>query len=852
MAEAAATNIDLFDGVNLPTKEVLQLVGLFKQKVVEMVEGFGRLSADVQSVLDEIRMKIYVRGIGGGPEAIHQRAIELARAGCEGVEPTDDQVRMWRSYVALLELSTLHQDNIDRHLGDALGVMREPNSQRALDRFFRDGKLIRFFDEGTNLSDMMDLIALTEGYEMDEVPVDKELLRNVREEALSCFVKRVLTGDPELLKVCLKYFDLDLCRRVLASVPGVLGEGRIGGKAVGLLIAYAILEREIPEFDAQFAAKKDMSPERLRERVNLKGALEHNVSELIGSGVFDMFVKANEGLAECGTFKHGFDSGGVSEPNEAKCAEIRAAVMAAKFPDHIERQLRDIFTGLHGTPIVIRSSSELEDRVGAAFSGKYKSVYLMNNGDFEKDFELCLQAMKTVYASMFDVNVMEYRARTGLLKGHTERMGILVQTLNGEKRGDLHYPMLAGVAQSQATQSFGPDPERGAMKIVCGLGEAAVDWRQGRFVMFEAPTKRIADDARKQAYQTEFCVGNAAKNEIQRMKLTDFLRSGGVDMAALSQIFSKYDHDDDRLRPVAMGDLSSSSQIMASFDGVVGSRKNSEFPLLMEYLVQKLKYALGYDVDIEFTANHGPSGYRVKVVQCRPQNIPESFKPCHMPKEVPAERVLLSSDRNLSCGRKANVRYVVYIPPEVRKGGNGLTEQEVNDLQHWIAKLNAKLEKNSYLIVSPGNWGSRDADNGIPAGFAAFSKAAGFFELTGQTAQMTSSYSTNPSFGSHFWNDAVEAGMNTFGVNMADCDGDVFRREILEDDGANCAGNFLEDLPERFRSWLKVVDVEKAGQAMAGDKSEWRLHVAQTNRGKGARPARVYFARKGEDLPVAA
>jgi len=61
-------------------------------------------------------------------------------------------------------------------------------------------------------------------------------------------------------------------------------------------------------------------------------------------------------------------------------------------------------------PLIVRSSSLLEDRIGAAFSGKYCSLFLANQGLKQKRLEAVLDAIAEVYASMFGPDPMEYRA----------------------------------------------------------------------------------------------------------------------------------------------------------------------------------------------------------------------------------------------------------------------------------------------------------------------------------------------------------------------------------------------------------------------------------------------------------
>jgi len=68
----------------------------------------------------------------------------------------------------------------------------------------------------------------------------------------------------------------------------------------------------------------------------------------------------------------------------------------------------------------VRSSSLLEDRVGAAFSGKYKSLFLANQGSKKERLEALQDAIAEVYASVFGPDPIEYRTERGLIDVHEE------------------------------------------------------------------------------------------------------------------------------------------------------------------------------------------------------------------------------------------------------------------------------------------------------------------------------------------------------------------------------------------------------------------------------------------------
>ena len=60
-------------------------------------------------------------------------------------------------------------------------------------------------------------------------------------------------------------------------------------------------------------------------------------------------------------------------------------------------------------PIIVRSSSLLEDSFGNAFAGKYRSEFCANQGSPEERLEAFLHAVKLVYASALNPDALSYR-----------------------------------------------------------------------------------------------------------------------------------------------------------------------------------------------------------------------------------------------------------------------------------------------------------------------------------------------------------------------------------------------------------------------------------------------------------
>ena len=70
-------------------------------------------------------------------------------------------------------------------------------------------------------------------------------------------------------------------------------------------------------------------------------------------------------------------------------------------PDIVER-LRELLEQIEHRPIIVRSSSLLEDNFGTSFAGKYESHFCPNQGTTQENLADLTQACKHIYASILN------------------------------------------------------------------------------------------------------------------------------------------------------------------------------------------------------------------------------------------------------------------------------------------------------------------------------------------------------------------------------------------------------------------------------------------------------------------
>ena len=152
----------------------------------------------------------------------------------------------------------------------------------------------------------------------------------------------------------------------------------------------------------------------LRERIQIPP------SWFLGADISYQYTQLNE-LVEFSNQKYKTE-----EEIRADTPYIRQRYLCGAFPDNIIEELRGIIQIVGKTPLIVRSSSLLEDSFGSSFAGKYESVFCPNQDTPENNLEELINAITRVYASVYNADVMTYRRRMGLID-YDERMGILIQ-----------------------------------------------------------------------------------------------------------------------------------------------------------------------------------------------------------------------------------------------------------------------------------------------------------------------------------------------------------------------------------------------------------------------------------------
>ncbi|MFA6149276.1 MAG: PEP/pyruvate-binding domain-containing protein [bacterium] len=593
-------------------------------------------------------------------------------------------------------------------------------------------------------------------------------------EIFGRLLRMMVTRDERLIALASRWFDLD---DLLVLRKRMIGTGLIGGKSVGMLLARAILCKVDP---------------RWRDR------LETHDSFYIGSDVFYTFLvrngcwKARRGQRNAETFLDG-------------AKEARERILAGSFPGFLQEQFVAMLEYFGQSPIIVRSSSLLEDSFGNAFTGKYDSVFCPNQGSPQERIEAFLEAIRSVYASTMSPEALLYRAHRGLID-RDEQMAILVQRVSGAVHGHLFYPQVAGVGLSYNPYVWSDriDPEAGVLRLVFGLGTRAVDRSDDdytRLVALNDPLRRpetAREDGGMSYSQRRVDLLDLETNRFASETIDAVVRvSPDLPIGLYSVRRSALVRDPGSSpRPSADGWVLEFGKLLSE----------TQFVPYMREMLGILREAYEYPVDTEFTANFLPDGrFLVNLVQCRPLQVKEGGHIVDPPKKIPRNALLLES-RGPVIGQSSLSRIdrVIFVDPSAYSALSQRDRPSVGRLIGRIVHLPGEDARRNVLLLGPGRWGTSTPSLGVPVSFAEIDKVSVICEIIGVGMPVV----PDVSLGTHFFNDLVEADMLYLAVNPTRR-GDSLNLEFLSG-----ARNRLAELVPEDAEWagvVRVIDFPGAG-----------------------------------------
>ncbi len=595
-------------------------------------------------------------------------------------------------------------------------------------------------------------------YSEEEQETVKKLLMNM-----------IIGKESRMLKLCEEYFSLF---DILTIASREVGTGFIGGKSIGMLIARKILEKEA------------------KERFEL--FMEAHDSYYLGADVFYTYIVQN------GWWKLRMEQK-TKEGYYKYAPELKENLLNGKFPKDIKEQFVQLLEYFGQSPIIVRSSSLLEDNFGNAFAGKYESVFCANQGTPEERYNAFEQAIRIVYASTMNEDALAYRMNRGLFE-MDEQMAILVQRVSGDQYGEYFFPHLAGVGNSSNLYVWDSsiDMEAGMLRLVFGLGTRAVDRAIGdyaKIVCLDNPLRLSPMDYEDQKKYSQHGadVISLKNNKLESIELDEIFSDG---VKAESELFATVDnHTLNRLRELGYKQMK--TPYIYDFKKVL---KETEFPMLMKEILALISKVYEYPVDIEFTTNFADKDhFKINLLQCRPLQTRGLGKAVKIPEIDEKECFFLTKGNFMGGNVRLPIEYLVFVDAiEYSK----LNEQNKYAIARQIGLINGKLKGKSVMLIGPGRWGTTTPSLGVPVNFSELSNMTVICEHSSPENGFTSEVS----YGSHFFQDVVEAGI--FYAAIIEGKNDV----IFNSEKWLTKYNLLEEIsPEskKYEDTIKVVKTDK-------------------------------------------
>lgn len=526
----------------------------------------------------------------------------------------------------------------------------------------------------------------------------------------------------------------------------MIGTGTIGGKACGMLLARKMVENYLPQY-AKYIEPQD--------------------SFYIATDVFYSYLVENK-LWKLRILQR------TEENYFDKADELAEAIRNGHFSETIRAQFRRMLEYFGQFPIIIRSSSFLEDGFGNAFAGKYESVFCVNACSPEERLLQFEKAIRRVYASTMDKSALEYRKQRGLA-GSDEQMAILVQRVSGTRFGSYYMPCAAGVGFSYSLYRWSNElsENAGLLRLVAGLGTKSVD-RTGsdypRLVNLDkAELTTLSSAEEKHRFsQRNLDVISLNKNElieIPAIQLLSELPGWYINLIC------EHDYEMERIFEER------GQQRKIRFVSCQGIVQKKLLMKMMKDILAMLQDRYGNPVDIEYTMNFRQDGeFTVNLLQCRPLYIWQKAVNRKLP-VIPKDRTLFLLNRTFM-GNSAMlpIDVVVMIDSEEY---HKYPYNRKSTLCGVISKINKYYEGSgkTLMLLSPGRIGTSSPELGLPVAFSDISN----FKLICEYADSKIGFVPELSYGSHMFQDIVESEMFYVAIMDSKQNGtEIFNRELLE------------------------------------------------------------------------
>lgn len=596
--------------------------------------------------------------------------------------------------------------------------------------------------------------------------------------------RRLLSDQLEYVQISKNFISIvdfyDLLQKTIITTEGL---GRFGGKAAGLILAEKILKKYAQETTTTGKNNDLFSLDKIKTPKTWFIPSDSFYDFLSFNNLEDIIEQKYKPIDEI----------------RSEYPNIIQVFKNSQFPPELVNGLARALDDFGENPIIVRSSSLLEDRLGAAFPGKYKSIFLGNQGSKEERLLALMDAIAEVYASTFSPDPIGYRIEHNLLD-FNEEMGIMIQEVVGKRIGKYFFPIFSGVAFSYNDFRWSPrlDREDGLIRLVLGLGTRAVD-RTGDdypiLISFGKPNISVYTETKDYIKYSPHKVDviNLENNTFETVSIDNLLNEVGDIFPNINLVFSILEENYLR-KPIGIEVDPKKHNLIVTFDNLFS---NTNFLELVNKIMKILQNELSTPVDIEFAFN----GEDFYILQCRSQNTSKTSGIYDVPTNISEDDIFFKTNKFTTNGKTPDIEYIVYVDP--LNYSKITTQNEFYEVVEAIGKLNAILPTKKFILIGPGRWGTRDDFRlGVKVSYSSIYNTACLVEI----AQRIGNYAPEVSFGTHFFQDLVES--NILYVPLFLDDEQTYFNELF----IHKCFNILPDLLPEYTAIspiLKVISVTK-------------------------------------------
>lgn len=403
---------------------------------------------------------------------------------------------------------------------------------------------------------------------------------------------------------------------------------------------------------------------------------------------------------------------------------LEQAFLSAPVPPLITKALGKFLKEMTD-PVVVRSSSRLEDSLKHSFAGKYLSTFLSNSeSSLEYRVAKVEREIKKIYARTYFPQAQSYRAKHNL---GDDDMGIIVIRMSGRWHGEFYYPTVGGVAYSRNFRRWNTrvKQEDGVLRIVFGLGTMSTKRGYARTISLTNPNLRPEghnpDKVAFHAQELFHVIDRSNPDDLTQLDIKEkwhHLLQNHPDFAAYAQVY----HNDGvsgyfTSLTYDMRSLEPNSKVCLTFEDF--PKKYPAFFTRMKKTLSLLEDAMGVPADLEFAYN--PSDDRLCLIQARPfwcSTCSESSMP-----DLDGQRVILQANRMVTPGAVKNVQNIVYVDHDMY-----YANPDFYGVARVVGEINKELGE-PYIFVSPGRVGSSNPELGVPVQYNELTNCVCIVEL---------------------------------------------------------------------------------------------------------------------------